>query len=85
MHTANPDKLPDATTKRGGCRSSFAARGGMECCDKCGRGQSVTGDLATGGGQKNGDPPPTAVWVVGLMRHRLGGPAWLTWSFDVDG
>jgi len=41
----------------------FAARGGMECCDRgYGRTGSIRGgDLATGGGHDQHDPRPTAV------------------------
>jgi hypothetical protein len=45
-----------------GCRHPFAARGGMECCDRGGRSGSIRGGaLARGGGHDLHDPRPTAV------------------------
>ena len=54
----------------------FAARGGMECCDRCSRwaGSIRRGDHATGGGHDQHDLASTAGWSAahaGWGRQRM--------------
>lgn len=47
----------------------FAARGGMECCDRCGRTGSIKRDDSPGGGGHDRHDPRRPRWGYRLMRR----------------
>ena len=56
-----PGRFPGCGQAGGAVGHPFAARGGMECCDRCGRSGSIRGgDSPQGGGHDQHDPLPTA-------------------------